>query len=169
MSHELTIEATASTGMLHAKLIVARIQRLIVAAVLAAVGYGAFLVASKGYCPSGFNGDGGFIDADGNVTESVPQCISLTLGPSGIIYIAIAVIAILAIRAVHRQASTVAEAMRYLDRAAAGIVILVVASLVISYVWFSLIPITDWNGSGTFFFPFPFGAVDVDISPMQQQ
>jgi len=72
-------------------------------------------------------------------------------------------------RALHRRASTVAEAMRYLDRAAAGIVILVVASLIISHVWFWQIPITDWNGSGTFFFPFPFGAVDVDILPMQSQ
>ncbi|MEV8252479.1 hypothetical protein AB0O95_00790 [Rhodoglobus sp. NPDC076762] len=167
MSQESMTETADSTGLFEAKEIVARIQRLIITAALAAFGYGTFLVASKGICAGGFNGDGDFIDADGSVTESVPQCISLTLGPSGVIYIAIAVIAILAIRAVQRRASTVAEALRYLDRAAAAIVILVVASLVISYVWFSLIPITDWNGSGTFFFPFPFGAVEVDISPMQ--
>lgn len=167
MSQESMTETADSTDLTQAKEIVARIQRLIITAALAAFGYGAFLVASRGICAGGFSGDGDFIDADGNVTESVPQCISLTLGPSGVIYIAIAVIAILAIRAVHRRASTVAEAMRYLDRAAAGIVILVVASLVISHVWFWQIPITDWNGSGTFFFPFPFGAVEVDISPMQ--
>lgn len=166
MFQESMTETVESTDLSQAKVIVARIQRLIITAALAAFGYGAFLTAGKGYCAGGFNSDGDVLDGDGNVTDSVPQCISLTLGPSGIIYVAIAVITILAIRAVHRRASTVADAMRYLDRAAAGIVILAVASLIISYVWFSLIPIMDWHGGGTFFFPFPFGAVDVDISPM---
>ncbi|MEL0625407.1 hypothetical protein V6245_00465 [Salinibacterium amurskyense] len=167
MSQESMTETADSTGLTQAKEIVARIQRLIITAALAAFGYGAFLMAGRSYCPGGFSGDGDFIDADGNVTESVPQCISLTLGPSGVIYVAIAVITILAIRAVHRRASTVADAVRYLDRAAASVVILAVASLVISYVWFWQIPIMDWDGGGTFFFPFPFGAVDVNISPMQ--
>jgi len=85
MSQESMTETANSTGLTQAKEIVARIQRLIITAALAAFGYGAFLVASRGICAGGFSGDGDFIDADGNVTESVPQCISLTLGPSGVI------------------------------------------------------------------------------------
>ena len=29
-----------------------------------------------------------------------------------------------------------------------------------------MIPITDWDGTGTFFYPFPFGSVELDTEPM---
>ena len=45
--------------------------------------------------------------------------------------------------------------------------ILAVASVVISQVWFALIPITDWDGTGAFVYPYPFGAVDMQITPLQ--
>lgn len=141
-----------SDDLSRAKVIVAGTQRLIVTAALATVGYGAFLLAGKGICAGVLNGGGGFLDADRNVVVSVPQCISLTQAPSGIIYLAIAVTTILAIRIVRRRANSVAEATRYIDRAAAGIIILAVASLVISYAWFSPLPSTDWDGGGTLLF-----------------
>jgi hypothetical protein len=43
---------------------------------------------------------------------------------------------------------------------------LAIASVLISEIWFSLVPKTDWNGSGTFFYPFPFGAVHFETTPM---
>ena len=37
---------------------------------------------------------------------------------------------------------------------------------VVSQVWFALIPISDWDGTGILFYPFPFGAVDMVVTPM---
>ncbi|MGJ8721096.1 MAG: hypothetical protein ACSHW9_04555 [Salinibacterium amurskyense] len=152
MSQDSMTKVVESDDLSRAKVIVAGTQRLIVTAALATVGYGAFLLAGKGICAGVLNGGGGFLDADRNVVVSVPQCISLTQAPSGIIYLAIAVTTILAIRIVRRRANSVAEATRYIDRAAAGIIILAVASLVISYAWFSPLPSTDWDGGGTLLF-----------------
>ena len=95
-----------------------------------------------------------------------PSCISLTLQPSVLIYIPIIAIVLTAINSVLRRATDLPTALRYLDRAAAAILILAIAAVLISQIWFSLIPITDWNGSGTFFYPFPFGSVDLDVTPM---
>ncbi|GAA3871353.1 hypothetical protein GCM10022381_13060 [Leifsonia kafniensis] len=149
--------------------IVARIRRLIVLAMISALGYSAFATASKGYCPGGVNADGSFIDAAGNATELAPSCISLTLQPSVLIFIGIFAIVIGALTFVLRRAHDVPAALRYLDRGAAAVVILVVASVAISQIWFAMIPITDWNGAGRFFYPFPFGSVDLVITPMQIQ
>ena len=33
------------------------------------------------------------------------------------------------------------------------------------WVWFRMIPITEWDGTGTIFAPFPFGSIDVAITP----
>lgn len=52
------------------------------------------------------------------------------------------------------------------DRAAAAIVILVIASIVVSQVWLGMIPITEWDGTGTFDYPFPFGSVELEATPM---
>jgi len=50
-------------------------------------------------------------------------------------------------------------------------VILAIAavSLVVSLVWFGLVPIRDSSPDGEwgFVFPFPFGSVDLSITPMQ--
>ena len=149
--------------------IVARIRRLVVFAMLAAIGYTAFTVASKGFCPGGVNADGTFVDAAGNDTQLAPSCINLTLQPSVFIYIGIFAIVIGALTFVLRRASDVPTALRYLDRGAVMVVILTAASVAISQIWFAMIPITDWNGTGTFFYPFPFGSVDLTVTPMHTQ
>lgn len=112
---------------------------------------------------------GGRIDADGNATELAPSCINLTLQPSVIVYIGIFAIVVGALTFVLRRAIDVPAALRYLDRGAFTVVILAVAPVAISQIWFAMIPITDWNGAGTFFYPFPFGSVDLTVTPMQTQ
>lgn len=169
MSLSIQPEGAQAADPLPLRPIVARIRRLVVLAMLAALGYTAFTVASKGHCPGRVNADGTFIDATGNVTELTPSCINLTLQPSVFIYIGIFAIVIGALTFVLRRATDVPAALRYLDRAAVTVVILAVASVAISQIWFAMIPITDWNGSGTFFYPFPFGSVDLTITPMQTQ
>lgn len=145
--------------------IVNSIRRLVIVAALAAFAYGAFLTGSKGYCPGGMNSDGKFFDADGDVTEVAPSCINLALRPSGLIYVAIIAIVIGVLTRLLRRASDEASAMRSLDRATAAIAILVVVSIIISWIWFRMTPITDWDGAGMIFAPFPFGSIDVTITP----
>ncbi|MFF2050344.1 hypothetical protein ACFVU2_01975 [Leifsonia sp. NPDC058194] len=79
-------------------------------------------------------------------------------------YIALAVIVFVAIGRVLRQATTVARAVAILNRAAIVAVAVAAASWLISVVWFLLLPIDTWDGAGSFWFPFPFGAVDLNTT-----
>ncbi len=146
--------------------IVARIRRLIVTAVLAALAYSALMTASKGSCPGSMTADGEFIDATGKVVNAAPDCVSLELGPSGLVYLTIVAIVIHALTLVLRHANDVPSAARFLERAAAAIVVLVVASIIIAQVWFAMIPLTEGNSTGPYFYPFPFGTVELVIEPM---
>lgn len=166
MSRTSRSEAPLKASSLPGVEIVARVRRLLAVGLAAAVGYSLFMTSGKGYCPGGVTGDGGFTDAAGNATETAPMCAYLTLQPSALIFIAIAAIAFAAITMVLRRAADVPSALRYLDRASAAIAILAVASVVISQIWFAMIPITDWDGTGTFFYPFPFGSVELRTEPM---
>ena len=139
--------------------IVDRIRRLIIVALVAGVAYSVLTAAGKGYCA------GGFTDAAGNPVDTVPSCVTLTLRPSPLVYFAIAAIILWALTRVLRKANGVASALRVLDRAAVAVGVLVTVSIVVSQVWFALIPITEWDGTGTFFYPFPFGAVDMVSTP----
>ncbi|WP_403020567.1 hypothetical protein [Salinibacterium sp. GXW1014] len=50
--------------------------------------------------------------------------------------------------------------------AAAIIGIAVAASVVISQVWFGLIPLSEY-GNGFLLFPFPFGGVEITVTPLE--
>lgn len=71
-----------------------RRNALVVIAVVTAVAYSAFGVASWGYCPGGVSADGGFLDAQGEPTVAAPQCVSAVLQPHQWVYVVIAVVAI---------------------------------------------------------------------------
>lgn len=156
MLHTVESETADAVSALPARPIVARIRRLILTAGIAAAAYATLTHATKGFCP----GPADAVD---------PSCISLTLQPSGLVYMAIFAIVVVNLNFVLRRANTLESTLRYLDRAAAIIAILVVASVLISQIWFALIPITEWDGSGTFFYPFPFGAVDLVTTPVPTQ
>lgn len=164
MLHDST---AASPRLLPGAEVIARIRRVLVVALIAVFVYAALSTGSKSYCPGGFGGNGGFIDSVGNPTTQPPMCISLALQPSPLIFIGVALIVFLALGRV-RKATDEPAAIRTLDRAAAGIVILVVCALTISRVWFGLISVTDLDpNSFQIFAPFPFGLIDVVTSPMQ--
>jgi len=98
--------------------------------------------------------------------DAAPQCVQLTLGTNPLVYLGIALIVLLAIGRVLRADDEIV-AMRILDRSAAFVGLLVVVAIVVSQVWFHLIPITDFfAGASTVFSPFPFGSIDVSITPM---
>ncbi|KRC59203.1 hypothetical protein ASE14_15650 [Agromyces sp. Root81] len=148
--------------------ILRRTRSLLVCALGTGFVYSMLSVASKGGCPGGATGDGGFLDADGQATDVAPNCITVTLQPSTIVYLAIAVIVLVAISRVLRTAASEAAALRTLDRAAIMLVAVTATWLVITQVSFWLIPLDQWDGGEFFPIPFTFGTIDVDISPMQQ-
>ncbi|MFB6610334.1 hypothetical protein ACFCVO_08445 [Agromyces sp. NPDC056379] len=159
---------SAAQSVLPGAAILRRTRSLLFCALGTGLAYSVLGNASKGGCPGGVTGGGGFIDAGGQPTDVAPNCINVTLQPSGIVFLAIAVIVLVAITRVLKSSATEAAALRTLDRAALVIVAVTATWLVITHVSFWMIPLDQWDGGGYFPIPFTFGAVDIDISPMQQ-
>ncbi len=146
--------------------IIAKIRRVLILAVIAALVYPSVMVASQTYCPGGVDGSGGFIDASGQPTDEAPVCIELTLAPSPLVYIGIAAIVLLALGRVMK-ANDEAAALQTLNRAVIGIVVLVGIGVVVSHLWFSLIPMESFTAhSWSIVHPFPFGTIDVTTTPL---
>jgi hypothetical protein len=143
------------------------VRRLLIWALVAAWVYGGIGTASKGYCPGGVAGDGGYVDAQGRATDVAPQCVTLALEPSGLIFALIAVIVLSAITRVVRRAPDESHGIRTLDRAILAIIVIVVVWAVVTQVSFAQIPVTGWDGVGPFHLPYTFGVVDVDVAPME--
>lgn len=166
MSLAPTTPATVAGSGLPGIAIIAEIRRVLILAVIAALVYPTLMVASRSYCPGGIDGSGGFIDASGQPTGEAPVCIDLKLSPSPLVYIAIAAIVLLALGRVMK-ASDERSALKTLNRASIGVAALVVLAIVVSHVWFFLIPMEGFtSGSWTVFSPFPFGNIDVTTTPM---
>lgn len=148
--------------------IVARIRRIATTGALALVGYATFTRGSAGVCAGRETADGGYLDAAGNPTDTAPQCLSLTLGPSPAVIIAVVLTFFIALTLVMRRAQSIPAAVRILDRAAIVMVAIAAVSLVVSLVWFGLIVISDWTPDRgyAFFYPFPFGSVEMSVTPM---
>ena len=156
--------ATALAGVA----VIARIRRVLIVAVLAALAYTAVMGGSAGYCPGGFDGNGGFIDSSGQATDQAPMCVTLELRPSILVYIGIGLIVLLAIGRVMKAPDELV-ALRILDRAAIAIGVLAVVAAVVSVVWLRMIPIEDFTGgSWSVFSPFPFGVITVEITPSSE-
>jgi hypothetical protein len=156
---------TAGVGLPGAA-VIAKIRRVVIVALIAALVYPTLMVASRGYCPGGTDGSGGFIDSSGRPVDEAPQCVQLTLGPSPLIYVGIAVIVLLALGRVMK-ASDETVALQTLNRASIGVAVLVGLAIVVSHFWFFMIPMEEFtSGSWTVFSPFPFGSIDVTTTPM---
>jgi hypothetical protein len=148
--------------------VVKSIRRLVVITLISAFVYGVALTASRGFCAGGVAATGGFVDSTGHPTDVVPQCFQLTLGPSPFIFAAMALIVVVALDRVIARAHSVTDAVRIVDRTVYWVVGLAAASIVISHLWFWLMPTTGW-GEGTGLWitsPFPFGAINLEISQL---
>jgi len=154
-------------GSLPGRAVISRIRRMLAVALVAGFAYTAVTVAVAGGCDGGYDGNGGFVDAAGRSTDLPPTCVQLTLRPTPLVVIAIGLIVMFAIGRVLRAVDERA-AVRTLDRAAAGIGILAVVAVVVSHVWFQLVPLDGlMSGSWTVFSPFPFGTIDVSTEPVR--
>ena len=160
-------EEVSADRVLPGAAVVARIRRIFVVALIAALGYASLSAGTKGSCAGGFDNAGGFTDAAGNAVNEVPLCITISMQPSPLVFLAIALIVFFALGRVLK-APAEAAALRTLDRAAVAIGVPTVCAVVISMTWFALIPITEIDPrSFQIFAPFPFGAFDVAVTPMQ--
>lgn len=164
----IATEAAPHPELLPGAQVIARIRRLLIVTLVSGLGYSMVMLASKGYCAGGVTAGGGFVDATGEEISSAPMCIDMRLGPSVFVFVALGILVLATLGRVVRRAVTEDEALRMLDRAALAVVIVVVASAVIAHVWFAFIPITGFNsgGSNVFWYPFPFGSVSTEITPM---
>lgn len=131
--------------------------------------YSILATATMATCPGGVGPDGGFIDAEGNPTDLVPTCISLTLGPNPLVFVVFALVVTGAVSSALKKSTTESDALRYVRSASDVIVTITVVCLVAAHIWFWNIPLMDWRaGDAPFFTPFPFASMTTTISPMTQ-
>jgi hypothetical protein len=133
------------------------------ASVVGLIAYAFFSVASKGFCPGGFNSDGSYVDGDGNRTDAAPMCLNLTLQPSWLVVVLVVLLAVVVVSASRRPG---ANAVIVLGSGIAAIALVIVAALVITHVAFWSYPITEWRFGDAVSFPVPL-PVDIEIAPMQ--
>lgn len=162
----LAPQADTTAAGLPGAVVIAGIRRLLIWALVVGVLYSVFMSASKGICPGGIDAGGGFIDSEGRSVEQAPLCVSLALRPSAFVYVGLAVIVLIALGRVAKAADERA-ALRTLERAIRGAGLLVAIALVVSHVWFQLIPLEQFSSeSWSVFSPFPLGVIDVVTEPM---
>lgn len=162
-----TLQAPTSTGaFLPGAAVIARIRRLVYVAIVATVLYSLFVGASKGGCAGGVAADGGFVDSNGKPSPIPPECVTLTLQPSPVMLIILAGIVLWALGRVLRRAESEASAVRIVDRASLAIIMVAGCSVLIAQIWFNLIPLHGIGGTGLYIWPFPFGSVDYQTSPI---
>lgn len=136
------------------------VRRLIVTALIAAVGYSLFSTGSQARCPGGFNADGGFIDEFGKASEVAPLCISITMRPSALVYLVLALIVVWAVTKTVQKDWDEAAALRILGWAGPTVILVAVLAIVLSWAAFSSIPIESWDGTSDLSIP---SWLDVDV------
>lgn len=147
--------------------VLALVRRLVVTALLAGVGYSVASSASQGYCPGGFDADGGFVDRLGQRTEVAPSCINMTLRPSPVVYLVLALIVVWAVSSSARRMNDRSVALAVLRWAGPTVVLVAVLAVVLTHVAFFSIPLESWDpGAGAPTVP-DWLAVDIFIRPMQ--
>lgn len=144
-----------------------RVRRLVLVAVVGALVSSSFMVATKMRCPGGVDASGGFIDANGDPTDIAPTCTTLSLRPSIVLYLGMALLVVWVLGRVARRTGDEASAIRLIDRTTIAIGAIALASIVIAQVWFALIPIDGIDGSGTYLWPFPFASGEIVVEPME--
>ncbi|PPF41930.1 hypothetical protein C5B85_18160 [Pseudoclavibacter sp. AY1F1] len=163
------IDTAADVSPLPGARTIRDIRHLVLAAAASAGLYSLLMVASRGGCFGGIDtASGDFIDYNGQLTETEPLCYSLQLGPSPFVLLALGIIVVSALTRVLRTAKSEAEARRTLARATLAIVLVTLGSMVIAVAWFMLLPLEEWQGTGTLIFPFPFADVDIETWPLSE-
>lgn len=124
-------------------------RRLLILSLIAGVAYSFFSTASR-------------------VAKTAPAApdhpaysIDLTLHPSPLVYVAIAIVFFSAIQRVLTRANNEATALRTFRRASRLVLFISLGSAVIALVWFFTYPLGGWPETNMWIAPFPFGTMDV--------
>lgn len=161
----ITPEETRTDGLLPGAAIVVGIRSLLIWAVVAAVLLSSFVRGSMSGCSGGLDGSGGFIDSAGDPTHTVPRCGSVTMSASPLVYTAIALIVLLSLTRILRRADTVDAALRIVNNARMGIVVLTLVTFVVGYVAIMTVQVDDWSNY-SLLSPFPFVSYEISTRPM---
>lgn len=161
----ITQNETHENTLLPGAEIVVGIRSLLIWAVVAATLLAGFLRGSSGSCSGGVTGSGGFLDAEGRPTDAPPMCGSITMSANPLVYVGIALIVVLSLTRILRRADTVERALRILNNARMGIVVLTLVTFVVGYVAFATVRVDDWS-SYSLLYPFPFATFDISTRTM---
>lgn len=137
------------------------VSDLLWTALLVAVGYSFFSTGSKGICTGATEANDATAEGTLAATSS---CLQLNLRPSAFVLLSLAAIVFITLRKARLAAADASATTARFTRAANVILIIGIASVVIGQAWFWMIPIDDWDGTGTFFFPVPFVQVEMIVS-----
>jgi len=160
------VQSVAGSGLPGAAML-RRLRVLIVEAVIAAFAYAGLTAASKSVCFGGSDANGGFLDADGHPSQTVPICVTATLHASPFILIAIAAIVFFTIGRVLARARDEASAIRTFHRAAIIVLAVAAVSVAAAYVcFFAFTPLEGLPDEGFHYLGFPFAVVDVTTTSL---
>lgn len=87
--------------------------------------------------------------------------VNLTLRPTPLVFLAIAVVFFTALHRVLNRTSDEASAVRVFRRASLVAVLIAACSVLVADIWFFASPIGGWPEPNTWLAPFPFGSLDV--------
>ncbi|WP_022890379.1 hypothetical protein [Agromyces italicus] len=159
-----TIDRPASLSTLPGATVIRRIRRMAFAALGTALVYSVIGAATRGGCVGGSTADG-FMEVNGSAADITPTCVQLTLRPSWIVFVAIAVTVIVAITLILRPGRSEASALRIIDRAVAVMIAGTLAWAALTMVSFFAIPLDPPSPGEPFMIPFTLGQVEVDLTP----
>ncbi|KZE94825.1 hypothetical protein AVP42_00752 [Agromyces sp. NDB4Y10] len=128
---ETTVQPPAHLSTLAGATLFHRARILLGTAVGAAVAYGLLTNASRGSCTSDAFPEGG---------AEVTTCTTITLMPSAVVYLAMALVVMRAMTIVLQYSQTQDAAMRTLARARTLVVAIAMGSTVLAHAWFAAIP-----------------------------
>jgi hypothetical protein len=137
-----------------------RARMLVGSAVGACVFYGFFTNAARGTCTSDVVASGDWAGADAAQT-----CTTVTLVPSVLVYLAVALVVMRAMTIVLQHSATTDDALRTLRRARAAVVTIAIGSLVLAHAWFAAIATGDpWAPTGNAVLPSFIAWVEIETT-----
>lgn len=148
VSEPLTVPALRGWALL------VEVRQLLINCLVVGILYSAFTTGSRG----------GITESSGPGQPAYE--VNLTLHPSPIIYVAIAVACFYSIHRVLTHVTDEASAIRVFRRASLVVVLIAAGSVVIADVWFFTSPLAGCPAPGTWIAPFPFGSQVVSTKIM---
>ena len=156
----LTPDQTGAAVLPGAAILVS-VRRLLTWTLLSAIGYSMLMTGSRGTCSVGMTSGVAPIEPSTGSVGADPLCVQLLLTPSPFVYVILMAIVLVGVVVASQKASTEAELHRILNRFAIIAAAFAAFCLIVSQIWFKLIPLDGWSGQGTLFTPYLVGNVEL--------